>query len=388
MTNKKTTKPKTKTTLSQKQKTAIGIGLLGIILIAILVGVVFVFQNKTDEFSVNTGVDASTLTGDAQTLTVGEDGVEITSGGIYELKTNIESGCVIVRADNADVELILNNVSITNSDGPAIYVESADNFYLQLVGSNTLVATTSSDFNGAIYSKDDILIYGDGSLDITSNIDGIVGKDDFDLGAGLTDQIGIELHIIHAGKTVLLIAEQLPILGQIQHIAVRINAIGVQRIPIDQVVADLVRGIGEHEHDLLGAFGDAAQTDRKPVATEDGEDNAHGFSAELGANIGGNVVNGGIVALRPCDNSLCHADDIPVANREAFALGGLQDTVDNGFLQIIAFANDRGADASGYRSYHATHISSTSFYVFNGNTILQDVEFVKQNFHPSYKNDG
>ena len=184
MTNKKTTKPKTKTTLSQKQKTAIGIGLLGVLLIAILVGVVFVFQNKTDEFSVNTGVDASTLTGDAQTLTVGEDGVEITSGGIYELKTNIESGCVIVRADNADVELILNNVSITNSDGPAIYVESADNFYLQLVGSNTLVATTSSDYNGAIYSKDDILIYGDGSLDITSNIDGIVGKDDLQIDGG------------------------------------------------------------------------------------------------------------------------------------------------------------------------------------------------------------
>lgn len=75
---------KQKKSLTNKQKTAIGLSLLGILLIAILFGVIYIFQNKEDIFSVETGVDASTLTGDASTLTVGEDGVEITSGGIYK----------------------------------------------------------------------------------------------------------------------------------------------------------------------------------------------------------------------------------------------------------------------------------------------------------------
>ena len=173
-----------KKTLSNKQKRRIGFGLFAVLLLILSCSLFFVLKNREELFSVDTGVDSSQLTGDAQTLTVGEDGVEITSGGIYRLDTDITSGCVIVRADQADVQLVLDSVSITNPDGPAIYVESADNFYLVLNGTNSLDATTDTDYNGAIFSKDDIQISGDGSLNIKSNLDGIVGKDDLQIDGG------------------------------------------------------------------------------------------------------------------------------------------------------------------------------------------------------------
>ena len=107
----------------------------------------------------------------------------ITSGGIYTLTGDI-NGTVVVNSKDADVKLVLSSANITSTDGPAIYVEQADNVYIELVGNNTINSNTIEDLNGAIYSKDDLCILGDGSLKIVSNIDGIVGKDDLEIESG------------------------------------------------------------------------------------------------------------------------------------------------------------------------------------------------------------
>ena len=184
--SKKAKSKKERKPLTVKQKKAIGFSLAGILVIGLVLAVIIVLtqQAADDEFSVKTGVASSTLEGEGQSLSVGADGVEITSGGIYNLSTNIDSGSVVVRASNADVKLILQNVSITNPNGPAIYVETVDNFYIELVGDSTISATVGSDFNGAIYSKEDIAISGNGSLTVNSNLDGIVGKDDLEIDSG------------------------------------------------------------------------------------------------------------------------------------------------------------------------------------------------------------
>jgi len=93
------------------------------------------------------------------------------------------------------------------------------------------------------------------------------------------------------------------------------------------VVAHLVRGVAEHQKDLLGALGDAPQADGEAVAAEDGEDNADGFAAELCANIRGNIINAAIVALRTCHDGLGHGDDIAVAGRNTAFLDGFQDGI-------------------------------------------------------------
>ncbi len=174
---------KEKKKLTSRQKKFIGISVICALLIIGGISTIIAL-NKEKLFSVETGVADSSLGGDAKQLTVGEDGVEITSGGIYTLSDDITNGSVIIRADKADVELILENVSITNSDGPAIYIESADNVYITLKGENKISATVSSEYNGAIHSKSDLLLRGDGSLELNSNLDGVVSKDDLQIDGG------------------------------------------------------------------------------------------------------------------------------------------------------------------------------------------------------------
>lgn len=167
-----------------KKKKVIGICGAGLLIAAVIMGIVIALKNKSNDNSIETGVSENTLSGETNRLTVGEDGVEITSGGIYELSDDIASGSVIIRANDADVQLILSSASITNSEGPAIFVESADNVYIELRGENTINATATEDYNGAIYSKSDLALTGDGSLKIDSSIDGIVGKDDLQIDSG------------------------------------------------------------------------------------------------------------------------------------------------------------------------------------------------------------
>ena len=60
-----------KKTLGNKQKRRIGLGLFAALLLILSCSLFFVLKNREELFSVDTGVDSSQLTGDAQTLTVG-----------------------------------------------------------------------------------------------------------------------------------------------------------------------------------------------------------------------------------------------------------------------------------------------------------------------------
>jgi len=136
------------------------------------------------ETTVSTGVASSTLSGDGSTLTLAEGENVIKKGGTYTVTGTVSNGYIHVNAGDDEVKIILSGVSITNNSGPAIYVESNGNVYIELVGENTINATPTEDLNGAIYSKADLLLSGDGSLKITSSLDGIVGKDDLEIDSG------------------------------------------------------------------------------------------------------------------------------------------------------------------------------------------------------------
>ncbi|MBR1749207.1 MAG: carbohydrate-binding domain-containing protein [Bacilli bacterium] len=108
----------------------------------------------------------------------------ITSEGIYHFTGTLENGNIEVNT-NGEVKIILDNVSITNSNGPAIHIISAGNTYIELTGENKIESLTTEELDGAIYSKDDLFILGDGSLSVTSNQDGIVSKDDLTILDGI-----------------------------------------------------------------------------------------------------------------------------------------------------------------------------------------------------------
>ena len=121
------------------------------------------------------------------------ESLNITDSGTYHITGSLEDGSIIIRAnhDMGKVKLILDNVSIKNSSGPAIVCYSADDLVIELVGENYLEDSVkySEDFDedvtGAVYSKDDLTFQGEGCLTVTANYqDAIVGKDDLKFNSG------------------------------------------------------------------------------------------------------------------------------------------------------------------------------------------------------------
>lgn len=123
-------------------------------------------------------IDQSSIT----YITLDDNDLEITEEGIYELTGSISDGQIKINASSSDkIQLILNNVSITNSSCATIYVKKADKVFITMKDgtTNTLISNSlTDDIDGVIYSKDDITLNGYGTLNITSPIHGIVGNDD------------------------------------------------------------------------------------------------------------------------------------------------------------------------------------------------------------------
>ncbi|MGM9882150.1 MAG: carbohydrate-binding domain-containing protein [Bacilli bacterium] len=119
------------------------------------------------------------------------ESVNITKDGVYNLTGTISNGNITVNT-TGNVKLILNNVNIKSNNGPAIYIEKAKDvlIYLEENTTNTLEDSTTyngtySEIDGALYSKSDLTLDGEGSLIIKSNYeDAIVSKDDLKIKNG------------------------------------------------------------------------------------------------------------------------------------------------------------------------------------------------------------
>ena len=119
---------------------------------------------------------------------------DISESGTYHLTNELKNGQINIDAGVGKVRLILDNISINNLNGPAIYCSSADDLVIELVGDNNISDGTvyksnyDEDVTGTIYSKTDLTFQGDGTLHIKSNHqDAIVGKDDVKFNSGFYD---------------------------------------------------------------------------------------------------------------------------------------------------------------------------------------------------------
>lgn len=131
---------------------------------------------------------------EAQSITV-TDGqtIDITDEGVYVISSAAKNCTICVNADeNAKIQLVLDSVSITNDDFPAIYVISADKVFVTTTDSeNTLTvngqfrADGDTNTDAVIFSKDDLVLNGTGTLNITANYcNGITCKDDMKITGG------------------------------------------------------------------------------------------------------------------------------------------------------------------------------------------------------------
>lgn len=131
---------------------------------------------------------------DARTLTLasGQD-VLITEGGTYVLSGSAQDTTITVNVDETEkVQLVLDGVTITNADFPAIYVVSADKVFVTtaagsenyLAVTGTFVADGDTNTDAVIFSKEDLVLSGLGTLTIESTDNAVTSKDDLKVTGG------------------------------------------------------------------------------------------------------------------------------------------------------------------------------------------------------------
>ena len=139
--------------------------------------------------------------------------ITISKEGTYVLSGALSEGQIVVDADSAKVQLVLDNVDITCASRAAIYVKNADKTFITLAedSENILMNTAeyeaidANNIDAVIFSKDDLTLNGKGTLTINSEYGhGIVSKDDLKLVSG-TCNITAKNHAL-SGKDSVRIA--------------------------------------------------------------------------------------------------------------------------------------------------------------------------------------
>lgn len=114
----------------------------------------------------------------------GDDTVLITEGGAYVISGSLSDGMIQVDTQE-EVKLVLSGVSITNSDGAAIYVKSAEACYIETTEGTENVLTdgtayeeTDDEQKGTVFSNDRLVLSGAGTLTVNGNYKHAVCSDD------------------------------------------------------------------------------------------------------------------------------------------------------------------------------------------------------------------
>lgn len=126
----------------------------------------------------------STISGEG--AEVSGDVVTITQAGVYVLSGSLSNGRIVVEAGEEDkVQIVLSGASVTSSDGPAVWVKSADKVFLTLAEDteNALADgetyAEEDDANACVWAECDLTINGSGKLDVQGNYKrGISSKDE------------------------------------------------------------------------------------------------------------------------------------------------------------------------------------------------------------------
>ncbi len=119
--------------------------------------------------------------------------ISITTEGVYVISGTASNAQIVIEAADEDkVQIVLDGASITNDSIPAIYVKNADKVFvttaegssntLSVTGTFTEDGTTSTD--AVIFSKDDLVLNGLGTLTINSSDNAVTSKDDLKVTGG------------------------------------------------------------------------------------------------------------------------------------------------------------------------------------------------------------
>ena len=130
---------------------------------------------------------------EAQTVAVISDSTyTIDKDGVYVLSGTAENFTVVVDAGDEDkVQLVLDGLCVTNGSDPVIYVKNADKVFVTSAGSDSMLTVTgtfssdgSTGTDAVIFSKDDLVLNGTGTVTVSSTDNGVSCKDDLKITGG------------------------------------------------------------------------------------------------------------------------------------------------------------------------------------------------------------
>lgn len=148
------------------------------------------YNEKTVDYdeqnTVNISFDDTGAVIDGQGAAYADGTVTISAGGEYVISGKTSDGSIIVNcSEEKNVKLILDGADITCTDGPALLVTAAKNVYIILKEdtestlSDSTAYSDADNADGCIFSKADLIISGEGKLNVNGNYKhGIVSKDD------------------------------------------------------------------------------------------------------------------------------------------------------------------------------------------------------------------
>ena len=125
------------------------------------------------------------------TVSDGQD-INITEAGVYVISGTAKNVTITVEAADEDkVQIVLDKADITNETDPVIYVKSADKVFVTTTDTENTLAVTGgftadgdTNTDAVIFSKDDVVLNGTGTLNIESSANGVTSKDDLKITGG------------------------------------------------------------------------------------------------------------------------------------------------------------------------------------------------------------
>lgn len=149
----------------------------------------------------------------------------ITAGGSYTISGNINGSILVDAPEEDDVEIVLNNATITSTNNSPIYCKSANELKIKLTGTNTIndnrpqLDENNEDVNqgkGAIYSKCDLKFTSSGSLTVNATYNnGIHSTDDIKLKSTGSINVTAINHAIKGNDSVTVESGTLSLIAKI-----------------------------------------------------------------------------------------------------------------------------------------------------------------------------
>ena len=145
----------------------------------------------------------------ACTVSDGKD-ISVTAEGVYVLSGSVSNFTVCVEAGDEDkVQLVLDGLNVTNDSCPVIYVKNADKVFVttaegsenSLSVTGTFTADGSTNTDAVIFSRDDLVLNGLGTLQISSTDNGVSCKDDLKITGGILNVNAVD-HGIEANDSI------------------------------------------------------------------------------------------------------------------------------------------------------------------------------------------